>query len=63
MLSMPRTATTLATHPLPSTAPAAARTVFALLRGLKIGTLDVQLPDGEDTNEWLAVHSMKCNPY
>jgi len=47
MLPMPRSATTLATRPLPSTAPAAARTVFALLRGLKVGTLDVQLPDGE----------------
>ena len=47
MLPMPRSATTLATRPLPSTAPAAARTVFALLRGLKVGTLVVQLPDGE----------------
>lgn len=31
---------------LPASAPAAARTVFALLRRLKVGTLDVQLPDG-----------------
>jgi cyclopropane-fatty-acyl-phospholipid synthase len=44
---MPRSATSLATRPLPSTAPAAARTVFAMLRALRIGTLDVQLPDGE----------------
>ncbi len=40
-----------ATHPpattLPGTAPAAARAVFALLRRLRIGTLDVQLPDGQ----------------
>ena len=44
---MTRIGTTLATRPLPSTAPAAARTVFTLLRGLRVGTLDVQLPDGE----------------
>ncbi len=31
---------------LPHTAPAAARAVFALLRRLQVGTLDVQLPDG-----------------
>ncbi len=31
---------------LPPTAPAAARAVFALLRRLQVGTLDVQLPDG-----------------
>jgi len=33
-------------RPLPAAAPAAARTVFALLRRLRVGTLDVQLPDG-----------------
>lgn len=31
---------------LPPSAPAAARAVFALLRRLQVGTLDVQLPDG-----------------
>jgi len=31
---------------LPQTAPAAARAVFRLLRELRVGTLDVQLPDG-----------------
>ena len=31
---------------LPSAAPAAARTVFALLKKLQNGTLDVQMPDG-----------------
>jgi cyclopropane-fatty-acyl-phospholipid synthase len=38
--------TTLASHALPDTAPAAARAVFRLLKSLKHGTLDVQLPDG-----------------
>ena len=36
-------------HPplaLPASAPASARALFALLRHLQIGTLDVQLPDG-----------------
>jgi cyclopropane-fatty-acyl-phospholipid synthase len=32
---------------LPDTAPAAARAVFRLLAQLRVGTLDVQLPDGE----------------
>ena len=31
---------------LPETAPAAARAVFRLLQRLRVGTLDVQLPDG-----------------
>jgi len=31
---------------LPQTAPAAARALFGLLRHLRVGTLDVQLPDG-----------------
>ena len=31
---------------LPETAPAAGRAVFRLLRQLRVGTLDVQLPDG-----------------
>jgi cyclopropane-fatty-acyl-phospholipid synthase len=40
------TTTTAPPLPLPAAAPAAARTVFALLRRLSVGTLDVQLPDG-----------------
>ncbi len=45
---MMRTATTTssATLALPPTAPTAARALFALLRRLQVGTLDVQLPDG-----------------
>ena len=39
-------ATTLSGATLPRSAPAAATAVFALLRRLQIGTLDVQLPDG-----------------
>ena len=35
-----------ATLALPPSAPAAARALFALLRRLQVGTLDVQLPDG-----------------
>ena len=31
---------------LPASAPASARAVFGLLRGLRTGTLDLQLPDG-----------------
>jgi len=38
--------TTAPAPPLPRCAPAAARTVFGLLRRLDRGTLDVQLPDG-----------------
>ncbi len=38
--------TTLPTAALPDTAPAAARAVFRLLKNLKHGTLDIQLPDG-----------------
>ncbi|MBK1612837.1 SAM-dependent methyltransferase [Rubrivivax gelatinosus] len=40
------TTTTANAFALPETAPAAARTVFRLLRRLAYGTLDVQLPDG-----------------
>jgi cyclopropane-fatty-acyl-phospholipid synthase len=40
------TTTTPSSFALPQTAPAAARTVFALLGQLHTGTLDVQLPDG-----------------
>lgn len=40
------TTTTADAFALPESAPAAARTVFRLLRRLAIGTLDVQLPDG-----------------
>ena len=38
--------TSLSTAALPDTAPAAARAVFRLLKNLKHGTLDIQLPDG-----------------
>jgi len=38
--------TTAQAFSLPSAAPAAARTVFALLKKMKHGTLDVQMPDG-----------------
>ena len=42
-----RSATTLGSSlPLPASAPPAARAVFAVLRRLQVGTLDVQLPDG-----------------
>jgi cyclopropane-fatty-acyl-phospholipid synthase len=42
-----RSATTLGSSlALPASAPASARAVFALLRRLQVGTLDVQLPDG-----------------
>jgi cyclopropane-fatty-acyl-phospholipid synthase len=47
---MPSTSTTFATPALPATAPAAARAVFRLLRSLKHGTLDVQLPDGSSAH-------------
>ena len=40
------TTTTASPIALPETAPAAARAVFRLLRQLRVGTLDVQLPDG-----------------
>jgi cyclopropane-fatty-acyl-phospholipid synthase len=40
------TTTTAPALALPAAAPAAARTVFALLKRLQRGTLDVQLPDG-----------------
>jgi cyclopropane-fatty-acyl-phospholipid synthase len=39
-------ATSLRSLVLPPSAPAAARAVFAMLRRLQVGTLDVQLPDG-----------------
>jgi cyclopropane-fatty-acyl-phospholipid synthase len=35
---------------LPETAPAAARAVFRLLERLRVGTLDVQLPDGSQAH-------------
>ncbi|MBK1686561.1 SAM-dependent methyltransferase [Rubrivivax gelatinosus] len=40
------TTTTANAFALPESAPAAARTVFRLLRRLAVGQLDVQLPDG-----------------
>jgi cyclopropane-fatty-acyl-phospholipid synthase len=40
------TTTTASAFALPAGAPAAARAVFRLLKGLQRGTLDVQLPDG-----------------
>ena len=43
------TATTFSPLVLPLTAPAAARALFAMLRHLQVGTLDVQLPDGSQT--------------
>ena len=52
MQSATRSATRSATHPatglaLPASAPPSARALFALLRRLRVGTLDVQLPDGQ----------------
>ena len=49
---MMQSATRTAPHPasglaLPASAPASARALFALLRRLRVGTLDVQLPDGQ----------------
>ena len=41
---------TTAPYALPETAPAAARAVFRLLRELKTGSLDVQLPDGSQAH-------------
>jgi cyclopropane-fatty-acyl-phospholipid synthase len=41
------TTTTASGYALPATAPAAARAVFALLKRLRTGMLDVQLPTGE----------------
>ncbi|WP_088283516.1 cyclopropane-fatty-acyl-phospholipid synthase family protein [Ideonella sp. A 288] len=41
------TATVLDSRALPASAPTSAKAVFALLRRLRHGTLDVQLPDGE----------------
>jgi cyclopropane-fatty-acyl-phospholipid synthase len=43
---MSSSSTTAHSFPLPETAPAAARVVFRLLKRLRHGTLDVQLPDG-----------------
>jgi cyclopropane-fatty-acyl-phospholipid synthase len=43
-------ARTVRTTALPDAAPAAARTVFRLLRQLKVGTLDLQLPDGSQAH-------------
>ena len=44
---MTRTATSLISPSLPTSAPPSACAVFAMLRRLRVGTLDVQLPDGE----------------
>ena len=49
---MMQSATRSARHPasglaLPASAPPSARALFALLRRLRVGTLDVQLPDGQ----------------
>ena len=43
---MAMTTSTASPIALPETAPAAARALFRLLRQLRVGTLDVQLPDG-----------------
>ena len=40
------TTSTATPFALPNTAPAAARALFRLLRQLRVGTLDLQLPDG-----------------
>jgi cyclopropane-fatty-acyl-phospholipid synthase len=45
----PQHAADSASPPPPADAPAAARAVFRLLRGLRLGTLDLQLPDGRHT--------------
>jgi len=45
-MTMSSTSTAPTGLSLPASAPAAARTVFALLKRLQVGTLDVQLPDG-----------------
>ncbi len=42
--------TTAHSFELPGAAPAAARAVFALLRELRVGSLDVQLPDGSQAH-------------
>ena len=42
--------TTLSPFTLPESAPAAARAVFRLMKGLKHGTLDVQMPDGSSAH-------------
>jgi len=47
--------TTLSPGALPASAPAAARAVFRLLKNLKHGTLDIQLPDGTGLHFGLAV--------
>jgi cyclopropane-fatty-acyl-phospholipid synthase len=44
------TTSTTSAFALPQTAPAAARAVFRLLKQLKVGTLDVQLPDGSQAH-------------
>ena len=44
------TTTTASAFALPAAAPAAARAVFRLLRQLKVGSLDVQLPDGSQAH-------------
>ncbi len=44
------TTSTRSAFALPQTAPAAARAVFRLLKQLKVGTLDVQLPDGSQAH-------------
>ena len=48
---------TLVPPPLANTAPAAARAVFRLMKGLKHGTLNVQLPDGSSLAFGSAVHA------
>ncbi|MBC8058598.1 MAG: class I SAM-dependent methyltransferase, partial [Rhizobiales bacterium] len=44
------TSSTLTPLPLAASAPAAAHAVFRLMRGLKHGTLNIQLPDGGTLN-------------
>jgi cyclopropane-fatty-acyl-phospholipid synthase len=45
-MSSSSSTTTATSLPLPESAPAAARAAFGLLRQLRSGTLDLQLPDG-----------------
>jgi cyclopropane-fatty-acyl-phospholipid synthase len=44
------TTSTATPYALPDTAPPAARAIFRLLRRLRVGTLDLQLPDGSQAH-------------
>jgi cyclopropane-fatty-acyl-phospholipid synthase len=49
-MSMPSSTHTASPFELPQTAPPAARAVFGLLKQLRMGSLDVQLPDGSQAH-------------